>query len=173
MAGWKKMKISVSPVYEQQRRWIRQATDAVEKAAGIRPVVFRAPNLWIGETTLRALEHEGYRYDSSVPARRFDMGLGRVHYPNISGPRGTLIGHRGDNLRSSRRKSHPGSSPILCLFPINLATLRTLGLPVFQRMIRGSAAVRAILYFIVIPLNSSRGKSSVSTSMSKWNQKGM
>jgi peptidoglycan/xylan/chitin deacetylase (PgdA/CDA1 family) len=40
----------------------------------------RAPNLSIGETTLRALEDEGYRYDSSVPARRFDMGFGRVHY---------------------------------------------------------------------------------------------
>ena len=38
--------------YEQQRLWIRRATDAVENAAGIRPVVFRAPNLSIGETTL-------------------------------------------------------------------------------------------------------------------------
>ncbi|MBK5281854.1 MAG: polysaccharide deacetylase family protein [Nitrospiraceae bacterium] len=66
--------------YEQQREWIRRATEAAEQAAGIRPVVFRAPNLSIGETTLRALEHEGYRYDSSVPARRFDMGFGRVHY---------------------------------------------------------------------------------------------
>ena len=31
--------------YEQQRTWIRQATQAVEQAAGVRPVIFRAPNL--------------------------------------------------------------------------------------------------------------------------------
>src|SRR6476659_10664447 len=66
--------------YEQQRDWIRRATEAVEQAAGIRPVIFRAPNLWISETTLRVLEEEGYLYDSSVPARRFDFGFGRVHY---------------------------------------------------------------------------------------------
>ena len=41
--------------YEQQRDWIRRATEAVEQAAGIRPVIFRAPNLWISETTLRVM----------------------------------------------------------------------------------------------------------------------
>ena len=45
-----------SASYDQQREWIRRATEAVEKASGVRPVVFRAPNLWISETTLRALE---------------------------------------------------------------------------------------------------------------------
>ena len=69
-----------SASYDRQREWIRLATEAVEKASGVRPVVFRAPSLWIGETTLRALEDEGYRYDSSVPSRRFDCGFGRVHY---------------------------------------------------------------------------------------------
>src|SRR2546426_164725 len=34
-----------SASYDQQREWIRLATEAVEKASGIRPVVFRAPNL--------------------------------------------------------------------------------------------------------------------------------
>ena len=28
----------------------------------------------------QALEDEGYRNDSSVPARRFECGFGRVHY---------------------------------------------------------------------------------------------
>ena len=45
-----------SASYDQQRAWIRLATEAVEKASGVRPVVFRAPSLWVGETTLRALE---------------------------------------------------------------------------------------------------------------------
>lgn len=78
--NWERTDDSRAASYEQQHRWIPQATDAVETAARVRPVVFRTPNLSIGETTLRALEHEGYRYDSSVPARRFDMGFGRVHY---------------------------------------------------------------------------------------------
>jgi len=54
-----------SASYDQQRKWIQLATDAVEKASGVRPVVFRAPSLWVSKTTLRALEGEGYRYDSS------------------------------------------------------------------------------------------------------------
>ena len=42
-----------SASYDQQRAWIRLATEAVEKASGVRPF-FRAPRLWISETTLRA-----------------------------------------------------------------------------------------------------------------------
>ncbi len=98
--------------YEQQRDWIRRATEAVEQAAGVRPVIFRAPNLWISETTLRVLEEEGYLYDSSVPARRFDLGFGRVHYLKYFWaptapyrPCGTDLGRRG--RVSSRRCRRP------------------------------------------------------------------
>ncbi len=160
--------------YEQQRQWIRRATDAVEKASGVRPVVFRAPNLWIGETTLRVLEEEGYHYDSSVPARRFDMGLGRVHYLKYFGaPR--------DPYRPSRSDlNHPGDSSIVevppssCLFPINLATLRTVGLRTFQRMLRWIGQRSRHLVFYCHP-----GEFVLATeqafprSMSKWNQNRM
>jgi peptidoglycan-N-acetylglucosamine deacetylase len=160
--------------YEQQRQWIRRATDAVEKASGVRPVVFRAPNLWISETTLRVLEEEGYHYDSSVPARRFDMGLGRVHYVKYFGaPR--------DPYRPSRSNlNHPGDSSIVevppssCLFPINLATLRTVGLTKFRRMIQwiGQRSRHLVFYChpgeFVLPTEQTFPRS-----MSKWNQKGM
>ena len=105
--------------YEQQRDWIRRATDAVEKAAGVRPVIFRAPNLRISETTLRALEDEGYQYDSSIPARRFDMGFGRVHYTEYF-----WAPLEPYNLCGSQILEIP---PSACLFPINLAALRVLG----------------------------------------------
>jgi len=160
--------------YEQQRQWIRRATDAVEKASGVRPVVFRAPNLWISETTLRVLEEEGYHYDSSVPARRFDMGIGRVHYVKYFGaPR--------DPYRPSRHNlNHPGDSSIVevppssCLFPINLATLRTVGLSKFQRMIRWIGQRTRHLVFYCHPSEFVRAtEQEFPQSMSKWNQKGM
>lgn len=160
--------------YEQQRQWIRRATDAVEKASGVRPVVFRAPNLWISETTLRVLEEEGYHYDSSVPARRFDMGLGRVHYVKYFGaPR--------DPYRPSRSNlNHPGDSSIVevppssCLFPINLATLRTVGLRKFQRMIQWIGQHSRHLVFYCHPGEFVlAAEQTFPRSMSKWNQKGM
>ena len=160
--------------YEQQREWIRRATEAVEQAAGIRPVIFRAPNLSIGETTLRALEHEGYRYDSSVPARRFDMGFGRVHYLNYFWAPRDPYRPSGDDLTT------PGESPLIevppssCLFPINMATLRTLGLPMVQRMIRWIGCRSRHLVFYCHPSEFVYAKDQVFPgSMSKWNQKGM
>lgn len=157
--------------YEQQRQWVRRATDAVEKASGIRPVVFRAPNLWMSETTLRVLEEEGYYYDSSVPARRFDMGLGRVHYAKYFwAPR--------EPYRPSRSNlNHPGNSRIVevppssCLFPINLATLRTVGLTAFQRMVQWIGGRSRHLVFYCHPgefVHAS--EQQFPRSMSKWNQ---
>ena len=160
--------------YEQQREWIRRATEAVEQAAGIRPVVFRAPNLSIGETTLRALEHEGYRYDSSVPARRFDMGFGRVHYLKY------FWAPRDPYRPSEDDLTTPGESPLIevppssCLFPINMATLRTLGLPMVQRMIRWIGCRSRHLVFYCHPSEFVYAKDQVfPDTMSKWNQKGM
>lgn len=160
--------------YDQQRRWIRQATDAVEKAAGIRPVVFRAPNLSIGETTLRALEHEGYRYDSSVPARRFDMGFGRVHYTEY------FWAPLAPYNPSWQQLHLPGGSSILeippsaCLFPINLAALRVLGLPTLRRMISWIGRRSRHLVFYCHPSELLYAKDQVfPRAMSKWNQWGM
>lgn len=160
--------------YEQQRRWIRRATDAVEKAAGVRPVIFRAPNLWIGETTLRVLEEEGYHYDSSVPARRFDMGLGRVHYLKyFRAPRDPYRPSR-TNLNRSGDSSILEIPPSSCLFPINLATLRTIGLSMFQRIIQWIGLRSQHLVFYCHPSEFVLSKDQeFPQAMSKWNQKGM
>ena len=160
--------------YEQQRQWIRRATEAVEQAAGIRPVVFRAPNLRINEATLRALEDEGYHYDSSVPARRFDMGFGRVHYVKY-------FWAPLEPYRPSWRHLHlPGGSGILevppsaYLFPINMATLRVLGLPIVRRMIRWISRRSRHLVFYCHPSEFVFAKDQLfPQAMSKWNQKGM
>ena len=160
--------------YEQQRDWIRRATEAVERAAGVRPVIFRAPNLWIGETTLRVLEEEGYLCDSSVPARRFDLGFGRVHYLKYFGaprspyrPCGTDLGRRGASTITE-------VPPSACLFPINLATLRVLGLPFFGKMISWISRKSADLVFYCHPSEFVYAKEQAfPRSMSKWNRMGM
>lgn len=160
--------------YEQQREWIRLATDAVERAAGIRPIIFRAPNLWISETTFEALEAEGYRYDSSVPARRFDMGFGRVHYM-------TYFWAPLEPYRPARHDlAEPGGRSIIeiapssCLFPINLALLRTLRLPMLQRMIRWVVRRSRHLVFYCHPSEFvCANHQQFPRSMSKWNQWGM
>lgn len=160
--------------YAQQREWIRKATDAVEQAAGIRPVIFRAPNLWIGETTLRALEAEGYQYDSSIPARRFDMGFGRVHYLKYFWAPLEPYRPASHHLTASGGHTLIEVPPSSCLFPINLATLRTLGLPILQRMIRWIAKRSRHLVFYCHPSEFVLATEQVfPQAMSKWNQKGM
>ncbi|HEU4503826.1 MAG TPA: polysaccharide deacetylase family protein [Nitrospira sp.] len=160
--------------YEQQRDWIRRATAAVAEAAGVRPVIFRAPNLWIGETTLRVLEEEGYLYDSSVPARRFDLGFGRVHYLRY-------FWAPSDPYRPCETDlSRPGQSaitevpPSACLFPINLATLRVLGLPIMGKMIDWtSRASRQVVFYCHPSEFVYASEQRFPKTMSKWNRMGM
>jgi peptidoglycan/xylan/chitin deacetylase (PgdA/CDA1 family) len=146
----------------------------VEKASGVRPVVFRAPSLWVGETTLRVLEDEGYRYDSSVPANRFDCGFGRVHYLKYF--RAPSEPYRP----SSYRLSLPGHSSIIemppsaFLLPINMATLRVLGLPVMKWMVRRISQRTSRLVFYCHPHEFVLAhQQAFPRNMSKWNMKGM
>jgi peptidoglycan/xylan/chitin deacetylase (PgdA/CDA1 family) len=160
--------------YEQQRKWISQATDAVEQAAGIRPVIFRAPNLRIGDATLRALEDEGYRYDSSVPARRFDMGFGRVHYTEYFWAPLEPYNPSWQGLHRPGKSNILEIPPSACLFPINLATLRVLGLPVLKRMIDWVGRRSQHLVFYCHPFEFLSAKDQVFPhTMSKWNRWGM
>jgi hypothetical protein len=160
--------------YEQQREWIRLATQAVEQAAGIRPVVFRAPNLWIGETTLRILEEEGYLYDSSVPARRFDLGFGRVHYLKYFWAPAEPYRPSETHLGKTGISAITEVPPSACLFPINMATLRVLGLHVVRKMIAWIARESPHLVFYCHPSEFVHAKDqSFPRSMSKWNQRGM
>jgi hypothetical protein len=160
--------------YDQQRDWIRRATEAVEQAAGVRPVIFRAPNLWISETTLRVLEEEGYLYDSSVPARRFDLGFGRVHYLKYFGAPRSPYRPCGTNLGRPGTSSITEVPPSACVLPINLATLRVLGLRLFGTMITWISRTSADLVFYCHPSELVYAREQVfPRSMSKWNRMGM
>jgi hypothetical protein len=160
--------------YDQQREWIRLATEAVEKASGVRPVIFRAPSLWISETTLRALEDEGYRYDSSVPARRFDCGFGRVHYLKYFRAPSEPYHLSSSHLRVPGHSSIIEMAPSAFLFPINMATLRVLGLPVMKWMVRRISRRASRLVFYCHPHEFVHAhRQFFPRNMSKWNMQGM
>lgn len=163
-----------SASYDVQREWIRLATEAVEKASGVRPVVFRAPSLWISETTLRALEDEGYHYDSSVPAKRFDCGFGRVHYLKYFRAPSEPYRLSSSHLRLPGHSSIIEMAPSAFLFPINMATLRVLGLPAMKWMVRRISRRASRLVFYCHPYEFVHAhRQSFPRNMSKWNMKGM
>jgi hypothetical protein len=163
-----------SASYDQQRKWIRLATEAVEKASGVRPVVFRAPSLWISETTLRALEEEGYRYDSSVPARRFDCGFGRVHYLKYFRAPSEPYRLSSSHLRLPGHSSLIELAPSAFLFPMNMATLRTLGLPVMKWMVSRISRRASRLVFYSHPYEFVHAdQQSFPRNMSKLNMRSM
>jgi hypothetical protein len=163
-----------SATYDQQRGWIRRATDAVEQASGVRPIVFRAPSLWISETTLCALEDEGYRYDSSVPARRFDCGFGRVHYLKYFRAPREPYRPSSTHLRLPGHSSIIEVAPSALLFPLNLATLRTFGLPVLAWMVRRIVRQSPRVVFYCHPHEFvTSDQQRFPRNMSAWNMKGM
>ena len=163
-----------SASYDQQRAWIRLATEAVENASGVRPVVFRAPSLWISETTLRALEDEGYRYDSSVPARRFDCGFGRVHYLKYFRAPSEPYRLSSSHLRLRGHSSIIEIPPSAFLFPMNMATLRVLGLSAMKWMVRRISQRTSRVVFYCHPYEFVHAhRQSFPRNMSNWNMQGM
>jgi peptidoglycan/xylan/chitin deacetylase (PgdA/CDA1 family) len=141
-----------SSPYDDQLRWLELTTGAVEKATGVRPHSFRAPNLWVGETTLRVLETLGYTHDSSVPARRYDAGMGQ-------------LGHQTRYFRAPRDPYHPsrehlavpGDSPVVevppsaFFVPMNMSGLRAFGVRALRWANRRIRARADTLVFYVHP----------------------
>ena len=56
-----------------QIAYLQQAKDAIEAVTGVAVTAFRAPSFIVSATTLRALEHCGYRADLSVNSRRVSL----------------------------------------------------------------------------------------------------
>ncbi|HEX6747033.1 MAG TPA: polysaccharide deacetylase family protein [Longimicrobium sp.] len=134
-----------------QREWMERSTRAVWDAAGVRPVAFRAPNLWVSETTLRVLEELEYEFDSSVPVRRLTTGYSRPN--SLRYYRAPLGPYHPDRRNLGAR----GSSRILeippstFVFPINMSALRVLGLKRVCWAVRRVAARAHTLVFYSHP----------------------
>lgn len=135
----------------QRRSWLVQATEAVATVASERPRSFRAPFLWTDAATFELLEGLGYTIDSSIPARRFDGLLGMVNHFDFF--RASLDPYHPDRERPERK----GSSPILevppsaFVLPLNMSTLRFVGLRGMLRLVRSIAKRSSILNFYCHP----------------------
>lgn len=58
---------------DMQRTYIHEATDKLERAAGMQVRAFRSPRVKTSATTLRLLSERGYLVDSSVCSQRLDL----------------------------------------------------------------------------------------------------
>lgn len=136
---------------DRRREWLQRATDGISEATGDRPRSFRAPYLWIDAATLPLLEHFGYNIDSSIPARRFDGLLGMVN--NLGYFSASLEPYHPDPRHPGRR----GSSAVLeippssFLLPLNMSTLRILGLPWMLRLVGVISRRSSVLNFYCHP----------------------
>jgi peptidoglycan/xylan/chitin deacetylase (PgdA/CDA1 family) len=81
---------------EMQRSYIEQATQKLEKVAGVRILAFRSPRVKTSAHTLRLLAERGYRADSSVCSQRIDFVSSNLINP------GWLV--------APRRPYHPNSA---------------------------------------------------------------
>lgn len=136
---------------EERRVWLSRATDALTEVTRQAPKSFRAPFLWTDAATFQLLEGLGYTIDSSIPARRFDGLLGMVnHFDHF---RASLDPYHPDRRNPVKR----GDSPILevppsaFLIPLNMSTLRFVGLAGTLRLVRAVARRASILNFYCHP----------------------
>lgn len=138
--------------WDEQHDWVTRATNAVERATGVRPRSFRAPNLWVGETTLEVLEALNYAFDSSVPARRFDAGFGRLgletrYWRAPREPYHPLSSHLGRKGDSSIIEVPPSTF----FLPMNMSGLRMFGVRALAAASRLLALRTDILVFYIHP----------------------
>jgi len=142
----------ITGTYEQQRRWMELSANAVENATGTRPVSFRAPNLHVSEVTLRVLGELGYKIDSSVPAHRFDFFYGQVNNfryfrapLDVYHPSPANLAKRGDSAIIE-------VPPSAFFLPMNMSSLRVLGIRAVKWAVRRISERSPILVFYVHPI---------------------
>ena len=134
-----------------QTQWLELSSESVEKACGVVPRAFRAPNLRISGTTIRLLEKSGYLFDSSVPAGRLTVGFGRIN--SLSQMTAPLMPYHP----GQRNIARPGDSHILEVppsawgVPINMSALRFLGLSTLRWAVSMVARTSRNLVFYAHP----------------------
>jgi peptidoglycan/xylan/chitin deacetylase (PgdA/CDA1 family) len=150
MPAFRRENYRFTPV-EERRVWLNRATDALAEITRQTPRSFRAPFLWTDASTFELLEGLGYAVDSSIPARRFDGLLGMVNHFDYF--RASLDPYHPDRRDPVKR----GDSPILeippsaFLIPLNMSTLRFVGLPGTLWLARAVARRSSILNFYCHP----------------------
>lgn len=104
--------------YNEQKRILTESSEIINKVAGIDPYIFRAPKLNISSQTFKVLKDLNYKIDSSIPAKRFDFGLGSINHFDYINKKNEPF------LVNNSILEIPPSAFIL---PLNMRLLRVLG----------------------------------------------
>jgi peptidoglycan-N-acetylglucosamine deacetylase len=111
----------------RQRELVARAQHAVYLHSGQVPRNFRAPNLWMSETTLEVIGELGFTLDSSIPSGRIDVLMGRIQTTRYL--RAPMRPYEPSTLDITKE----GRSGVLevplsnAIVPINMMSLRCFG----------------------------------------------
>jgi peptidoglycan-N-acetylglucosamine deacetylase len=141
----------LTTTYEEQKRLLKLSTEALVKVTGAQPVIFRAPKVLINETTFQVLSEEKYQIDSSVPARRFDCGLGQVKSMRYFAAPVEPYYPSPDNLGIRGSSSILEVPPSAYVIPLNMRALQLLGLVTLKWVIWRLAQISPMLIFYCHP----------------------
>lgn len=136
---------------DQRRQWLGETTAAIAAVIGQAPQSFRAPFLWTDGATMRLLDGLGYATDSSIPTRRFDGLMGMVNHLNYFWA--SLEPYHPDYDHPGRK----GSGRILeippsaFMLPLNMSTLRFVGMRGILRLARLISRRSSVLNFYCHP----------------------
>ena len=135
-----------------QYSWLEAAKTELESSAQVSVLSFRAPNLWVSNTTLQLLEVLGFTHDSSVPSRRLDLGYGRLGFDasHFFAPPNPYHPSRDRITRKGRMKILE-VPPTTLMLPFNMSALRVFGLNPYRALVRLAAATREYLVFYCHP----------------------
>lgn len=135
----------------QRREWLTRAHEAISATIGHAPRAFRAPFLWVDVAAFRLLAEFDYIVDSSIPTRRFDGLVGMVNYRDYFWA--PMDPYYLDLDRPTRR----GTSSLLevppsaYLLPLNMSTLRFVGLRAMLSIVRLLRRRSSVLNFYCHP----------------------
>jgi polysaccharide deacetylase len=133
---------------------LRSATDRIERAIGVRPLVFRGPRMTTSATTQDVLVGLGYRADFSVSAHRFDPFAASAYQlqwlrmpPTPYQPSVVSPFQRGDRALVVVPLSGLGA-PFLSgvLYIVGQQAMRTFGRSLAERAARGGAPLVYLLH---------------------------
>ncbi len=136
---------------EQRRDWLARAHEAISTTIGHTPRAFRAPFLWVDRAAFRLLAEFDYLVDSSIPTRRFDGLVGMVNYRDYFWapvePYYLDLDHPTRRGTSSLLEIPPSAF----LLPLNMSTLRFVGLRAMLSIVRLLRRSSSVLNFYCHP----------------------
>jgi hypothetical protein len=128
--------------YSEKFACLKEATSLIEKNTGIKPIIFRAPNLKISEDTFSILKELDYKIDSSIPSNRFDFWAG-----NINNMKYLRFPYRPNYLPNGIFEIPPSA----LIFPLNMRFVKIFGINTLLNFINNFLADRQTLVFYLHP----------------------